>query len=118
MNKFERVTETHGAGESLFSSTGGKGYIFGGLVSQSFKSKFCNPRTDYDPVALAIDGVDSFYEEVDDYYGSLNYFTNEPKDKRDDSRRIYHFSSVVWRDTLKLGIGIAKFTGYPAQSEK
>ena len=33
MNKFERVTETHGAGESLFSSTGGKGYIFGGLVS-------------------------------------------------------------------------------------
>ena len=77
-----------------------------------------NPRKDYDPVALAMDGVDSFYEEVDDYYGSLNYFTNEPKDKRDESRRIYHFSSVVWKDTSKLGIGIAKFSGYPAQSAK
>jgi len=49
--------------------------------------------------ASAIDATRSWYCEVDDYYNTINKWQNSPA--------IGHFTQVVWKDSHKVGFGIA-----------
>jgi len=47
----------------------------------------------------AIDATRSWYCEVDDYYGTINKWQSSPA--------IGHFTQVVWKDSQRVGFGIA-----------